>query len=56
MFVFFSSEAGLGIQQHMLLILLIVGVGKHREGTANDGDFQNVSVLLQGAVLMVWCI
>lgn len=30
-----------------------VGVGRHRGGTANDGNFHNDSMLLQGAVLMV---
>lgn len=29
-----------------------MGVGRHRGGTANDGNFQNDSMLLQGAVLM----
>lgn len=40
----------------MLLIFfflsLRVGVGRHRGGKANDGNFQNDSMLLQGAVLM----
>lgn len=53
MFVSFSSEAGLAVRKAYAIDFCEEWGWGDRGGTANDGNVQSGSMLLQGALLMV---